>query len=77
MMLRLSFLGLLLLLPLFASAGSAADFVAASRTQQADLLQQWAAAPDARRLPLLEALKAETVVTDQDHHPFSKTGDSL
>ncbi|MBN9931385.1 hypothetical protein HZD82_23555, partial [Pantoea agglomerans] len=37
------FFSLLLLLPLLASAGTAADFAAASRSQQATLLQQWAA----------------------------------
>lgn len=77
MNLRLFLLSLLLLLPLFASAGPAADFAAASRTQQATLLQQWAAAPDASRLPLLQALKAESLVTDQNKQPFSKVGDKL
>lgn len=77
MTLRLCFFSFLLLLPLFASAGPAADFAAASRAQQAELLQQWAAAPDVSLLPLLQALKAETVVTDQDRHPFSQTGNGL
>ena len=50
---------LLLLLPWLAQAGDGADFAAASRTQQATLLQQWAAAPQASRLPLLQrAMKA-------------------
>ena len=71
------FFSLLLLLPLFASAGPAADFTAASRSQQATLLQQWAAAPDSQRLPLLEALKAETVVIDQNKQPFSQQGSTL
>ena len=62
---------LLLLMPLLASAGPAADFAAASRSQQATLLQQWAAAPDSQRLPLLEALHAETVVIDQNKQPSS------
>ncbi|WP_288473715.1 urea ABC transporter permease subunit UrtB [uncultured Pantoea sp.] len=71
------FLSLLLLMPLMASAGPAADFAAASRSQQAALLQQWAAAPDSQRLPLLEALHAETVVTDQNRQPFSQQGATL
>lgn len=77
MNLRLCLFSLLLWLPLFANAGPAADFAAASRTQQATLLQQWAAAPEASRLPLLQALKAETVVIDQKKQPFSKVGDAL
>ncbi|MDL4915606.1 MAG: urea ABC transporter permease subunit UrtB [Enterobacterales bacterium endosymbiont of Blomia tropicalis] len=77
MNLRLCLFSLLLLLPLFANAGPAADFAAASRTQQAALLQQWAATPDVSRLPLLQALKAESVVIDQNKQPFSRVGDKL
>ncbi len=55
-----------------AGAGADADdFVAANRTQQARLLEQWAAAPDAQRLPL-RALKAETLVADDSGHAFSQ-----
>jgi urea transport system permease protein len=53
---------LVMIVPWRAQAADADDFVAANRTQQARLLEQWAAAPDARRLPLLRALKAETLV---------------
>ena len=77
MNLRLCLFSLLLLLPLFANAGTAADFAAASRTQQVALLQQWAATPDVSRLPLLQALKAESVVIDQNKQPFSRMGDKL
>ncbi|WP_130833930.1 urea ABC transporter permease subunit UrtB [[Erwinia] mediterraneensis] len=70
-------LSLCLLLPLLAQAGAGADFAAASRNQQAALLQQWAAAPDARRLPLLEALRNESVVIDQNKQPFSKVAGKL
>ncbi|WP_225084749.1 urea ABC transporter permease subunit UrtB [Pectobacterium colocasium] len=63
-------LSLCLMLPLLAQAGSAADFAAANRTQQAELLQQWAVAPDPARLPLLQALRDESVVLDQDQQPF-------
>ena len=51
--------GLLLafgLLPGFVQASDADAFVAASRTVQAQLLEQWAATPDPQRLPLLTAL---------------------
>ncbi|WP_390886908.1 urea ABC transporter permease subunit UrtB [Buttiauxella noackiae] len=50
------------LLPCFVHAGDAEDFAAANRTQQAKLLQTWAAAPDAKRLPLLNALTQENLV---------------
>ena len=52
------------LLPGMAQASDADRFVAASRTQQAELLTQWAAAPDAARLPLLKALQKENLYTD-------------
>ncbi|MEZ3501405.1 urea ABC transporter permease subunit UrtB [Pantoea sp. KPR_PJ] len=65
---------LLLLLPWLAKAGDGATFAAASRPQQASLLQQWAAAPQASRLPLLDALRHETVVIDQNKQPFRKQG---
>jgi urea transport system permease protein len=63
---------LVMIVPWRAQAADADDFVAANRTQQARLLEQWAAAPDARRLPLLRALKAETLVADDSGHAFSQ-----
>jgi urea transport system permease protein len=68
---------LLYVLPQQASAGSANDFAAASRNQQAVLLQQWAADPQPERLPLLEALKQEQVVIDQAGHAFIQQADHL
>ncbi|CAK6500114.1 hypothetical protein PANPA_00039 (plasmid) [Pantoea sp. Nvir] len=68
---------LLLLLPWLAQAGDGADFAAASRAGQATLLQQWAAAPQASRVPLLQALRSESVVIDQKKQPFSKQDDKL
>ena len=68
---------LLLLLPWLAQAGDGADFAAASRTDQANLLQQWAAAPQASRLPLLQALRNESMVIDQNKQPFNKQDDKL
>jgi hypothetical protein len=44
-------LGLLLLLPLVASANETDAFVAANPAKQAKLLQDWAAAPTPERLP--------------------------
>ncbi|MGF7447470.1 urea ABC transporter permease subunit UrtB, partial [Klebsiella michiganensis] len=44
---------LMVLIPWRAQAADADDFVAANRSQQAQLLEQWAAAPEAPRLPLL------------------------
>ncbi|WP_437216926.1 urea ABC transporter permease subunit UrtB [Pectobacterium sp. LFLA-215] len=63
-------LSLCLMLPSLAQAGPAADFAATNRTQQAELLQQWAVAPDPARLPLLQALRDESVVLDQNQQPF-------
>ncbi|HBP37127.1 MAG TPA: urea ABC transporter permease subunit UrtB, partial [Raoultella ornithinolytica] len=40
---------LVMIVPWQAQAADADDFVTANRTQQARLLEQWAAAPDARR----------------------------
>ena len=64
------FLILLMLLPLASHAGDAADFAAASSSKQAKLLESWAAAPDAERLPLLEALQQGRVAADSDKTPF-------
>ncbi|HDS5364182.1 urea ABC transporter permease subunit UrtB [Klebsiella variicola subsp. variicola] len=61
---------LLILLPWRAQAAEADDFVAASRSQQAQLLTQWAAAPQADRLPLLRALTTESLVMDDGKHAF-------
>ena len=41
------------LLPGMAQASDADTFVAASRSQQTTLLEQWAVSPDSSRLPLL------------------------
>ncbi|WP_456310131.1 urea ABC transporter permease subunit UrtB [Serratia proteamaculans] len=68
---------LLFSLPLLAQAGPAADFAAASRSDQLTLLQQWAAAPNANRLPLLQALHSENVVLDEHKQPFTRIKDQL
>ena len=66
------FLWLLCCLPLWAQAGSAGDFAAAGRSQQAKLLQSWASAPDAARLPLLQALKQENLALDAAGRAFTR-----
>ena len=68
---------LLVLMPWRAQAADADDFVAATRSQQALLLEQWAVAPAAPRLPLLRALKSETLQSDSRGHAFSKQSDKL
>ncbi len=70
-------LGAWLLLPLYAAAGPAADFAAANRSDQAKLLQQWSSAPDAARLPLLQALRQENMVVDEAGRPFIQQGATL
>jgi urea transport system permease protein len=50
-------LTLLLLLPFAAHAGDAEDFLAANPSQQAKLLQDWAAQPDPARIELVDALE--------------------
>lgn len=50
-------LTLLLLLPFAAHAGDAEDFHAANPSQQAKLLQDWAAQPDPARIELVDALE--------------------
>ncbi|WP_410013802.1 urea ABC transporter permease subunit UrtB [Sodalis sp. C49] len=68
---------LCLCLPALALAGPAADFAAASRADQAKLLQAWSSAPDAARLPLLQALRQETMVIDAAGKPFIQQGATL
>src|SRR3989344_2847055 len=66
-------LSLLLLLPLAAHAGDAQDFVAANPAKQASLLERWSAAPEAARLPLLEALQQGRVAADSAKTAFIET----
>jgi urea transport system permease protein len=61
--------------PLLAQAGPADEFAAATRAQQAKLLQAWAAEPDAARLPLLQGLQQETVAIDGAKRAFIRQGD--
>ena len=52
------FLALALLLPMAAHAGDAEDFVAADSSQQAALLETWAAHPEPARIELINALQS-------------------
>jgi urea transport system permease protein len=61
---------MILLLPLTGHAGDASDFVSASSSKQAKLLESWSAAPDAARLPLLEALQQGRLGADSRKNPF-------
>ncbi len=49
-------LAILLLLPLAVYASDAEDFLSANPSQQAKLLQDWAAQPDPARIELVDAL---------------------
>ncbi|MCY1272956.1 urea ABC transporter, permease protein UrtB [compost metagenome] len=60
----------LLFAPLTTQAGDASDFVAANPAQQAKLLEDWAAAPDPARLPLLDALQRGRLAVDSAKTPF-------
>lgn len=48
-----------------------------NRSQQATMLQQWATEPDASRLPLLQALKCETLVVDSTGQAFVQHNQSF
>ncbi|MEH0885209.1 urea ABC transporter permease subunit UrtB [Enterobacter sp. UNJFSC 003] len=61
------------LLPGMAQASDADTFVAANRSQQAEMLTQWAASPDAARMPLLQTLQQENLFIDGQKHAFVRT----
>ncbi|HBW39789.1 MAG TPA: urea ABC transporter permease subunit UrtB [Leclercia adecarboxylata] len=65
------------LLPGMAQATDADNFVAASRSQQAAMLEQWAAAPEPARLALLRALQQENVFVDINKHAFTRESGEL
>ncbi|RMP64189.1 Inner-membrane translocator [Pseudomonas syringae pv. atrofaciens] len=64
-----------LLLPLAAQAGDASDFVAASSSQQAELLEAWAAKPVPERVELLEALRDGRVGADSSKRAWIENND--
>lgn len=65
------------LLPGMAQASDADAFVAASRSQQASLLEQWAVSPKPERLPLLKALQKENLFVDTQKHAFTHLNDTM
>ena len=65
------------LLPGMAQASDADAFVAASRSQQASLLEQWAVSPNPERLPLLKALQKENLFVDTQKHAFTRLNDTM
>ncbi len=69
-LLRLCALALAALLPQLAFAGPAQDFASADNDARAKLLEQWAAAPDADRLPLLEAIQSGRLALDAQSRAF-------
>ncbi|WP_426142960.1 urea ABC transporter permease subunit UrtB [Pseudomonas sp. DWP3-1-2] len=66
---------LALLLPMAAHASDAGDFVAASSSQQAELLEAWAAKPVPERLALINALQDGRVAVDSSKRAYIETGD--
>ena len=63
-------LACLLLLPLAAHAGDSEDFAAANPTQQAKLLESWAAQPDPARAKLLDDLQQGRLTIDGQAKPL-------
>ncbi|PBP99019.1 urea ABC transporter permease subunit UrtB [Pseudomonas congelans] len=68
-------LAISLLLPFAAQAGDASDFVAASSSQQAELLEAWAARPAPERVELLEALRDGRVGADSSKRAWIENND--
>lgn len=69
-LLRLCALALAALLPQLAFASPAQDFASADNDGRAQWLEQWAAAPDADRLPLLEAIQSGRLALDAQNRAF-------
>ncbi|MCI1897449.1 MAG: urea ABC transporter permease subunit UrtB [Enterobacter sp.] len=65
------------LLPGMAQASDADAFVAANRSQQVSLLEQWAVSPNPERLPLLKALQKENLFVDTQKHAFTRLNDTM
>ncbi|KPA93595.1 hypothetical protein PF70_06481, partial [Pseudomonas asplenii] len=62
--LRRLILTALLALPMTAHASDASDFIAANPTQQARLLESWAAQPDPARIELIASLQQGEISVD-------------
>ena len=65
------------LLPGMAQASDADTFVAASRSQQTAMLEQWAVSPDPSRLPLLMALQKESLFSDAQKQAFTRSNGTM
>lgn len=63
-------LSLALLLPLGAQANDAFEFTGASASEQAQLLEHWAAHPAPERRAFLDALQQGRIGTDKDKNPY-------
>ncbi|EPN33616.1 inner-membrane translocator, partial [Pseudomonas syringae pv. actinidiae ICMP 19096] len=68
-------LAISLLLPLAAQASDASDFAAAGSSQQAELLETWAATPVPERVELLEALRDGRVAADSSKRAWIENND--
>ncbi|RMS96955.1 Branched-chain amino acid ABC transporter permease [Pseudomonas coronafaciens pv. oryzae] len=68
-------LAISLLLPVVAQSSDASDFVAASSSKQAELLETWAATPTPERVELLEALRDGRVGADSSKRAWIETND--
>ncbi|EGH68736.1 branched-chain amino acid ABC transporter permease, partial [Pseudomonas syringae pv. actinidiae str. M302091] len=68
-------LAISLLLPLAAQASDASDFAAAGSSQQAELLETWAATPVPERIELLEALRDGRVAADSSKRAWIENND--
>jgi len=66
-----------LLLPVAAHASDASDFVAASSSQQADLLEAWAAKPVPARVELINALQDGRVAADSSKRAYYEVNDKF
>ena len=64
-------------LPFAAHASDAGDFVAAGSSQQAEMLETWAANPLPQRIELLEALSDGRVAVDSAKHAFIEVNGSF
>ena len=69
-------IALAMLLPFAAHANDASDFVAGDSSEQARLLETWAAQPVPERTDLLVALQAGRVAADAEKHPFVEASDT-
>jgi urea transport system permease protein len=68
---------LIISLPVAAQASDAGDFVAANASQQAELLETWAANPSPQRIELLEAMSDGRLAADSSKRAFIEVNGSF